>query len=125
MFFGPFGRTQQAGFLSVPAGINNGAPRLPSCLSKLTERIRFFHHGSITAQRICSAKYPAVHVVAAKYPLVGIVRTLHFGNNVVERNHIPVKGDLKMNLGGAGSDMISNGKSAAPRSGCNRTLHGF
>src|SRR5262245_30984992 len=66
----PLGRSEQAWFLAVPRGIDEGAPRTPAALDQLAERARLLELRRHPADRILGTVDPCVVMVAAHDPLV-------------------------------------------------------
>ena len=56
----------------------------------------------LAGKRIGGAEHPAVAMIAAHHPLIGIGRSVHRGDDVVERLETPVGFDGQMHRRGPG-----------------------
>ena len=117
---GPFGGTEQARFLAVPAGVDQGALRPPTLLEQAADGLGLGHQGHVAGQRVPCAEHPAVVVVAADDPLVRRAGALDLRDHVVDRLAVPVRQHGQVRLGRARSHVIGQRQCAAPSRGRHR-----
>ena len=117
MRLGPFGRAEEAGFLAVPARVDQGPPRFPAGPGQRTDRLRLGHDRDVAREGIPGPEDPSVVVVSADDPLVGKLGPLHHRDHVVDRLQAPVGGDRQVHLGRPGAYVVGEGQRAAPARG--------
>ena len=90
----PFGRTQQARLLAIPARVNEGACGLPALLDQGTDGLGLGQHRDRAREWIPRPEHPAIVMIAAHDPLIRILVTAHHRDHVVNRLACP----LRLNL---------------------------
>src|SRR5262245_32191707 len=106
MFFHPFGRAEQARFLSVPTGIDNSPFWPPAALVQFTQGSCLLHPDHHNYNSISVSKDPCVMVITAHHPLIRKFRTLQLRNHVIEGYQLPVEFEFQMYSIGAGAEVI-------------------
>ena len=122
MGFHPLDRTQQAGLLSIPRAIDDGALWRPALAMEFAQHARFLQHGGLAGNRIVGAVHPGIVMIAAQHPIAASIRAGQRGDDVVERLDVPVGSNFEVHLGGPGPDVISDGQRAAPTLRSDRTM---
>ncbi|CAM5604922.1 hypothetical protein RLIN73S_06790 [Rhodanobacter lindaniclasticus] len=118
---GPFGGTEQARLLAIPAGVDQGAPRPPALLEQAADGLGLGHQGYVAGQWVPRAEDPAVVVIAADDPLVRRAGALDLRDHVVDRLSAPVRQHSQVRLGLARSDVVGQRQGAAPGGGRHRS----
>ncbi len=110
---GPLGGAQQARLLAVPGGVDEGALRLPAALRQLAHRARA--SSSSATKPLTRVEAPLTQPswwFAADHPLVRPLGAGNPGDHIVDRLQTPVERQLEVDAGGAGAEVIGNGKGA-------------
>ena len=113
MSLNPFDRAEESGLFTIPSTVDDGALRRPSLLVQFAEHASFFEFRRHAGDGIVGAVHPCVVMVAANHPLAG-GRTRNGGDDVIDGFRVPVGGDLEVDAGRAGPDVIGEGQAAAP-----------
>ena len=117
---GPFGRTEQAGFLAVPETIDDGPLRLPALFQQFRKAAHLFHLGDRAGDWILRAIHPGVVMIAANDPFVRILGAGNAHDHVIEALRIPVEFHAHVNFRGTRSDVIGDRQRAPPCFGRDR-----
>src|SRR5690348_9382096 len=114
MRLGPFGRSQQTGFLAVPEAVNDGPLRLPPLLPQLRQPTGLFQFRARARYRVTSSIDPGVVMITANHPFVRISGTWDTCNYVIERLAVPAELQMQVRLGRTRPHVISERQIAAP-----------
>src|SRR5262249_37068871 len=114
MRFGPFGRAEQSGLLTVPRRVDDRGLRAPALLVQRAYRRIRLELGHLTGDRVRRAIHPGVVVVAANDPLVGFGAAGEPRNDVIQRLEPEIELDLEMDARGTRPEAIGDRKPAAP-----------
>src|SRR5438105_6421605 len=114
MLLGPFGRSQETLFFAVPGAIDDRATRTPSALRQLAQRLRFFEHGHLAAERIACAVHPCIVMISTNDPLISAIASRQSRDDAARRNDLPIEFEIQMCARRTGADVISDRQRATP-----------
>ena len=123
MMFRPLCRTDQAGLLRIPGGINHSSQGPVSCACKSGDCFGLCHGCNHPGQRIGSTVIPAVMVIASNYPLIRVRAAFHARDHVISSHHVPVELGFHSHPRRARPEVIGDRQVAAPLPGHHFTIH--